>query len=806
MGPPSLKENFHGGCRVLSGGAEGPANGIRPALRLQWRPCCNRKENTLNSATDSLLIEKLYRSLADRVAIGRRRLGHPLTLTEKILFSHLVDPEGQDFERAKSYILLRPDRVAMQDATAQMAVLQFMLAGRDSSAVPATIHCDHLIRARQGASEDMRDALLENDEVYAFLRTVASRYGMGFWKPGAGIIHQVVIENYAFPGGLMLGTDSHTPNAGGLGMMAVGVGGADAVDVMVGDPWEVQCPRLIGIHLKGALNGWASPKDVILKVCGVLTTKGGTGAILEYFGSGVSSISATGKATITNMGAELGATTSIFPYDERTRTYLKATQRSDVAALADAHKEHLVADPEVAQNPERFFDRIVEIDLSTLEPHIVGPHSPDVARPVGELAGDVKSKNYKDEIKVALIGSCTNSSYEDIGRAARVAEQATRKGLKARVPFMVTPGSDQIYETIKRDGQMEALEKLGAKVLANACGPCIGQWKREDVKKGEPNTILTSYNRNFPGRNDANPDTMAFIGSPEIVTAMALSGSMSFNPLTDTLEAADGSEVRLDPPDAPELPEGGFAEAKGGFLAPVEDAKGVEVIVKPGSERLQILEPFQPWDGKDLLDMLVLLKAKGKCTTDHISPAGPWLRYRGHLERISDNLFSGAINAFTAERGAGTDRLSGETNLAYSEIAKRYKSAGRAWVAIGDVNYGEGSSREHAAMEPRFLGGRAVIVRSFARIHETNLKKQGLLPLTFVDPSGYDRILEDDLISLLGLSQLAPGKEMTLVVKHSDGTEDRLQLQHSFNVEQIGYFRAGSALNRLREKNKAGAS
>jgi aconitate hydratase len=779
---------------------------LTPPCDYNGASYCHRKENALNPDTDALLIEKLYRSLAVRVATGRTRLGRPLTLAEKILFSHLKDPEGQDFERGRSYILLQPDRVAMQDATAQMAVLQFMLAGRESSAVPATVHCDHLIRARQGASEDMKEALLENDEVYAFLRTAASKYGIGFWKPGAGIIHQVVIENYAFPGGLMLGTDSHTPNAGGLGMMAVGVGGADAVDVMVGDPWEVQCPKLIGIHLKGALNGWTSPKDVILKVCGVLTTKGGTGAILEYFGPGAASISATGKATITNMGAELGATTSIFPYDERTRTYLKATRRPAIAALADAHLEHLVADPEVAKDPERFFDRIVEIDLSTLEPHIVGPHSPDVARPIGQLADDVKSKPYKDEIKVALIGSCTNSSYEDIGRAARVAAQAAAKGLKAKVPFMVTPGSDLIYETIKRDGQMEDLEKLGAKVLANACGPCIGQWKREDVKKGEPNTILTSYNRNFPGRNDANPDTMAFIGSPEVVTAMALSGSLSFNPLTDTLEAADGSRVRLDPPDAPELPENGFVEVQGGFLAPAADSTNVEVVVQPESERLQVLQPFPPWDGEDLLDMLVLMKATGKCTTDHISPAGPWLRYRGHLERISDNLFSGAINAFTGERGAGTDRISGDTKVAYSEIAKRYKSAGKSWVAIGDVNYGEGSSREHAAMEPRFLGGRAVIVRSFARIHETNLKKQGLLPLTFADPAGYDKIREDDLVSLLGLSQLASGRGLTLLAKHSDGSEDRLQLHHSFNAEQVEYFRAGSALNLLRERNQAGAS
>ncbi|MBI4605604.1 MAG: aconitate hydratase [Planctomycetes bacterium] len=752
---------------------------------------------------DIALIEKLYGTLETRAALGRRRLGRPLTLAEKILFAHLDDPEGQAFERQKSYLLLRPDRVAMQDATAQMAILQFMLAGRKTTAVPTTVHCDHLIRARLGASADMTDALRENDEVYEFLRTSAARYGMGFWKPGAGIIHQVVLESYAFPGGLMIGTDSHTPNAGGLGMLAVGVGGADAVDVMVGDPWEVQCPKLIGVRLTGSLNGWASPKDVILKVCGILTTKGGTNAILEYFGPGVRSISATGRATVTNMGAELGATTSVFPYDERTATYLRATRRGDAARLAEAHRAHLAPDPEVERSPERFFDQLVEIDLSRLEPHIVGPHTPDLARPIGQMAADVKAKGYQDSIRVALIGSCTNSSYEDIGRAARVAAQAARRGLRARSPLMVTPGSDQIFETIRRDGQMGELERIGAKVLANACGPCIGQWKRDDVKKGEPNTILTSYNRNFPGRNDENPETMAFIGSPEVVTALALAGSLSFNPLTDTLEAPDGSRVRLDPPAAPELPERGFAEARGGYLAPAHDPSAVTVAVRPSSDRLQILEPFAPWDGKDLLDMPVLLKAKGKCTTDHISPAGAWLRYRGHLERISDNLFLGAIDAFTGERGAGKDVLSGERPVPYPEIAKRCKRAGIAWVAVGDVNYGEGSSREHAAMEPRFMNGRAIIVRSFARIHETNLKKQGLLPLTFADPADYDRIREDDRVSLVGLAGLAPGKPVAMVVRHADGTEERVELKHTFNAEQVEYFKAGSALNLLRRRNRA---
>ena len=757
----------------------------------------------LKAPADIQAVETLYRSLAAKILLGRKRLGRPLTLAEKILFSHAADPNSQEFVRGKSYLLLRPDRVAMQDATAQMAILQFMLAGRKSTAVPTTIHCDHLILAHQGASEDMREALLQNDEVFEFLRTAAAKYGMGFWKPGAGIIHQVVLENYAFPGGLMIGTDSHTPNAGGLGMVAVGVGGADAVDVMVGDPWEVLCPKLIGVRLTGSFNGWTSPKDVILKVCGVLTTKGGTNAIIEYFGPGTKSISATGKATITNMGAELGATTSIFPYDDRTATYLRATRRAQVADLADAHRTDLVADPEVEANPSKHFDQIVEIDLTTLEPHIVGPHSPDVARPISQMKEDVKSKGYQDNIRVALIGSCTNSSYEDIGRSARVAEQAAKKGLSTRSPLMVTPGSDQIFETIQRDGQMASLGKIGAKVLANACGPCIGQWKREDIKKGEVNTILTSYNRNFPGRNDENPETQAFIASPEVVTALALAGSLSFNPLTDTLDAPDGSRVRLEAPSAPELPEKGFAEVKGGFVPPAADSNSVQVAVRPSSDRLQLLSPFPAWDGKDFVDLPVLLKAKGKCTTDHISPAGQWLRFRGHLENISGNLFSGAINAFTGARGAGKDVLSAEKSVPYPEIARRYRRAGQRWVAIGDVNYGEGSSREHAAMEPRFMGGVAIIARSFARIHETNLKKQGLLPLTFEKPEDYDRIEEDDRLSITGLAGLAPGQKLTLVIRHANGSKDQVELRHSLNAEQVEYFKAGSALNLLRSRNSA---
>ena len=752
-------------------------------------------------ATEISQIERLYRSLERHVSLARRRLGRSVTLAEKILFSHLADPERQSFERGQSYLLLHPDRVAMQDATAQMAILQFLLAGRKATAVPTTIHCDHLILARLGASDDVREALLSNDEVYEFLRTAAAKYGMGFWKPGAGIIHQVVLENYAFPGGLMIGTDSHTPNAGGLAMLAVGVGGADAVDAMVGYPWEVQCPRLIGVRLEGSLSGWTAPKDVILKLCGILTTKGGTNAIIEYFGPGARRISATGKATITNMGAELGATCSVFPYDDRIAAYLERTRRGDVARLAEQYRPHLVADPEVEEEPKRFFDQVIELDLSSLEPHIVGPHSPDVARPIGRLAAEVREKGYPDKISVALIGSCTNSSYEDIGRAAHVAAQAARKGLRARSPLLVTPGSEQIHETIRRDGQMALLEKIGAKVLANACGPCIGQWKRTDTAAGEKNTILTSFNRNFPGRNDSNPQTMAFIGSPEIVIALALAGSLSFDPLSGALSAPDGSMVKLDPPEAPELPERGFADAATGYEAPVDDPDSIQVAVKPGSERLSLLEPFERWDGKDLLDMPVLLKAKGSCTTDHISPAGPWLKYRGHLEKISGNLFSGVVNAFTGERGAGKNLLSGERSVPYPEIARAYKRAGRHWVAVGDSNYGEGSSREHAAMEPRFMGCRAIISRSFARIHETNLKKQGLLPLTFASPEDYERIREDDRVSLLGVSQMAPGKDLELLLKHTDGSEESVSLRHTFSADQLEYFRAGSALNLLRQKS-----
>ncbi len=756
----------------------------------------------VTSRLDPTAVAEAYEKFPERVEIGRQRLGRPLTLSEKILFAHLDDPSGQAWERGKSYLDLRPDRVAMQDATAQMAILQFMLAGRASTAVPATVHCDHLIQARVGAAADLEQARKTNDEVFTFLRTASAKYGVGFWQPGSGIIHQVILENYAFPGGMMIGTDSHTPNAGGLGMIAVGVGGADAVDVMVGQPWEVQCPKLIGVKLTGSMHGWTAPKDVILKLCGILTTKGGTGAIIEYFGDGTESISCTGKATITNMGAELGATTSIFPYDDRMATYLKATDRGEVADLASRHREHLVADPEVAKEPERFFDQIVEIDLSALEPHVVGPFSPDVARPVSELEADTEKNDYPRNISVALIGSCTNSSYEDVGRAASVARQAKAHGLKAKVPFLVTPGSDKIFETIQRDGQMRELNEIGATVLANACGPCIGQWHRDDIKKGDRNTIITSFNRNFRGRNDANPDTLAFIGSPEIVTAFALTGDLTFNPLEDEIEAPDGTKVKLEAPEAPELPQNGFAEGGAGFLPPAEDSDSVDVEVSPDSNRLQLLTPFEPWDGTDFIDLAVLLKAKGKCTTDHISPAGPWLRFRGHLQNISDNLFITVVNAFTDEAGKGRDQTTGETGVPFPQLARRYHEKGIPWVAFGDVNYGEGSSREHAAMEPRFRGAKAIIVRSFARIHETNLKKQGILPLTFADPAGYDLVQEDDRVDLLGIEGIARGDQVTLVLRHADGTEDRCQLNHTMSPEQFEWFRAGSALNLLRERNE----
>lgn len=748
-------------------------------------------------------VQPLYDSFAEKHAIARNRLGRPLTLAEKILWSHFDDIQNQEYERGKSYLALRPDRVAMQDATAQMALLQFMLAGRDDVAVPSTVHCDHLIRAHVGAEKDLETANSENAEVYNFLKDVSYKYGIGFWKPGSGIIHQVVLENYAAPGTLMIGTDSHTPNAGGLGMLAIGVGGADAVDVMVGFPWEVLAPKLVGVHLTGELNGWTAAKDVILKLLGILTVKGGTNKIIEYFGPGTKSISCTGKATITNMGAELGATTSIFPFDERMITYLKATRRADVAELAESHWKELVADPEVLDNPHDYYDEVIEINLSTLEPHIVGPHTPDLARTLSELKEAVKSEGYPNELKSALIGSCTNSSYEDIGRSARVAEVASEHNLTAKTPFLVTPGSDQIYKTIQRDGQMEKLSKIGAKVLANACGPCIGQWKRDDIEQGEKNSILTSYNRNFKKRNDGNANTLAFIGSPEIVTAIALAGRLDFNPLTDTLEGPDGEQVKLEAPTAPELPESGFAFDDSGFITPASNGDDMSISVSPESKRLQLLSPFDPWHGKDYTDLPVLVKALGKCTTDHISAAGPWLRFRGHLDNISDNMFLGAVNAFRPElSGEGKDTLDGEIKK-YPEVARHYKAQGMGWVVFGDDNYGEGSSREHAAMSPRHLGAKAVIVRSFARIHETNLKKQGVLPLTFVDPADYDKVQEDDRVDVLGLTELAPGQELTIVLKHADGSQDTFAVKHTLTAEQIEWFKAGSALNYIRSKMNA---
>ncbi len=743
-------------------------------------------------------VRALYTSMQDSVARARKRFGRPLTLTEKILVSHLYDPEAQRWERGKAQLRLRVDRVSIQDVTGQMVILQFMQSGKKRVVVPSTLHCDHLIRAESGASEDSKRALLENNEVYNFLRSAAKKYGIGFWKPGSGIIHQVVLENYAFPGGLMIGADSHTPNGGGLGMLAIGVGGADCAEVMAGLPWEVLHPRLIGVRLTGKLSGWSAPKDVITYLCGLLTVKGGTNKVLEYFGPGAESISATGKGTICNMGAELGATTSIFPFDDRMAAYLSLTDRADVAKLAEKHRAHLVADPEVQAAPEKFFDEIVEVNLSLLEPHIVGPHSPDRARPVSRLAAEVKANAWPATLKAALIGSCTNSSYEDMRRAAHIATQGFRAGLKARVPFLVTPGSDRIFQTIKRDGIMEIFEKIGGTVLANACGPCIGQWKRSDVGKSETNSIVSSYNRNFPGRNDGSAATLSFLTSPEIVTALAFAGTLEFDPVNGTLTAPDGRQFRFTPPEGEDLPKAGFAKGLEGYEEPAEDGDRVQVEIPPGSERLQLLEPFPPWNGQDFVDLPILIKTKGKTTTDHISPAGPWLRYRGSLDKISDNMFLGATNALSPEAGTGMDVLSGESGLPISQIARRYKAKGVGSVVVGDENYGEGSSREHAAMSPRYLGVKAVLVRSFARIHETNLKKQGILPLTFADPGDYDIFEQTDRVSIVGLSGLAPGKPVRVVVRKPDGRSVEISANHSFTDEQIAWFKAGSALNAVK--------
>ncbi len=745
------------------------------------------------------MINKVYNNYREKLTDIRKVLNRPLTYTEKVLYTHLWDKPTKEFQRGKDYVDLSPDRVAMQDATAQMALLQFMSSGKKTTAVPSTVHCDHLIQAQVGAKDDLLRANEENKEVYDFLESISRKFGIGFWKPGAGIIHQVVLENYAFPGGMMIGTDSHTPNAGGLGMIAIGVGGADAVDVMAGMPWELKWPKVIGVKLTGKMNGWASAKDVILKLAGILTVKGGTGAIVEYFGEGTSSISCTGKGTICNMGAEIGATTSVFPFDEKMSSYLRITKRVDVAALGEGLADELCADKEVFNNPEKYYDQVIEINLSTLEPHLNGPFTPDKAWPISKMKEAVKKENYPDKISVSLIGSCTNSSYEDIDRSASIAKQAIAKGLKTKSQFTVTPGSEQVRATIERDGQLKALTDIGGLILANACGPCIGMWKRMDIKTGERNTIVTSFNRNFAKRNDGNPDTLAFVASPEITTALALAGSLSFNPLTDELVNDKGEKVKLNPPKGEELPPKGFDEGSSGFIPPAKDGSTVEVKVDSKSERLQLLTPFEKWDGKDLVDLPVLLKAKGKCTTDHISMAGPWLRFRGHLDNISNNMFIGATNAFSGDTGKVKNIFTSETK-SVPEVARAYKKHGHGWIVIGDENYGEGSSREHAAMEPRFLGGRAIIVKSFARIHETNLKKQGMLPLTFADPKDYDKIKEDDKVDLL-VTQLAPGKQLMMIVKHSDETKDEIMLNHTMNETQIGWFKAGSALNLIAKQN-----
>ena len=742
-------------------------------------------------------IRRLYESMAAKLDAARKRFGRPLTLAEKILVTHADNFATQEWNRGKAQLRLRVDRVALQDATGQMALLQFMQAGKKQVAVPSTVHCDHLIRAQSGASDDLKRAATENNEVYDFLHSVSRKYGIGFWKPGAGIIHQVILENYAFPGGLMIGADSHTPNAGGLGMIAIGVGGADCGEAMAGLAWEVLDPKLIGVRLTGKLAGWTSAKDVITYLLGVLTVKGGTNKIVEYFGPGAESISATGKGTICNMGAELGATTSLFHFDDRMAAYLSATDRADIAKLAQQYRGHLVADPEVLADPKKYYDEIVEIDLSELEPHIVGPHSPDRARPISKLAAEVKKEGWPAQIKAALIGSCTNSSYEDMKRAAHVAMQALRAGLKAKTPFLVTPGSERIYQTIKRDGMMETFQKIGGTVLANACGPCIGQWRRSDVGKEETNTIVSSFNRNFPGRNDGSAATLSFLTSPEIVTALAFAGSLEFDPVHGTIPGPDGKPFRFTAPESEELPAQGFAKGEEGYEAPAADGDKVPVAVSPTSERIQLLQPFPRWDGKDFTELPVLVKTKGKTTTDHISPAGAWLLVRGHLDKISDNMFLGANNAFTGESGKGTNPLTGEKGQNLSKMARELKAKGAAWAVVGDENYGEGSSREHAAMSPRYLGCKVVIVRSFARIHETNLKKQGILPLTFSKPADYDLIEQGDRLSVPGLAQLAPGKPVTVVITKPGGKTVSIQCQQTLTDEQIGWFKAGSALNAL---------
>ncbi|HJT83064.1 MAG TPA: aconitate hydratase [Nitrososphaeraceae archaeon] len=765
----------------------------------------NRVETTPEIVSD--IYKKSRKNISSFKAKTQQRA---LTLSEKILIGHFFDIENdyqnQNLQRGKSYVFLRPDRVALQDVTGQMTLLQFMQSGLKRTTVPTTVHCDHLIQARIEGVSDTKAALYENNEVYKFLESASRKYGVGFWKPGAGIIHQVVLENYAFPGGLIIGTDSHTPNAGGLGMIAIGVGGLDAAETMAGMPWEILYPKRIGVFLTGELNGWTAPKDIILYVASKLTVSGGTNAIIEYFGPGCKSISCTGKATITNMGAEIGATCSIFEYDTRMETYLRATNRGEIADLANKNIDILTQDTDVENEPEKFFDRVIRIDLSTLEPHIVGPHTPDLARPISQMKDDVINNNYIDEISVALIGSCTNSSYEDMSRAASIAEQADENGAKTKTSLLVTPGSEMIRATIERDGQIKLLKDIGATVLANACGPCIGQWRRPEIKSGERNTILTSYNRNFPGRNDGKRETMNFIASPEIVIALSLVGKLSFNPLTDIIEGKDGKAFLLKPPQiAPEVPSNGFENVLDVYVKPADDPENVEVIINKDSERLQKLEPFSPWNGKDFIELPILAKVKGKCTTDHISPAGAWLMYRGHIDKISDNLLLGAVNAFhDGMIGSGKDIINGKIE-SYPHIAREYKKNSLSWIIIGDTNYGEGSSREHAAMSPRYLGCAAVISKSFARIHETNLKKQGILALTFEDPSDYNKIHEEDRISIIDLDKLEPSKPVKCKIIHSEGNktiEEVIKLKHSYNNHQLEWFKSGSALNVLKSKTK----
>jgi aconitate hydratase len=757
-------------------------------------------------AFDIEMIKKLYADFGNRIEAARKVVGKPLTLTEKILYAHLWQGQATTaYERGKSYVDFAPDRVAMQDATAQMALLQFMQSGRTKVAVPSTVHCDHLIEAKVSSSIDLDRAVHESSEVYDFLASVSNKYGIGFWKPGAGIIHQVVLENYAFPGGMMIGTDSHTVNAGGLGMIAIGVGGADACDVMAGLAWELKMPKLIGIKLTGKLSGWLAPKDVILKVAGILTVKGGTGAVVEYFGEGATSMSCTGKGTICNMGAEIGATTSTFGYDESMSRYLNATGREDIAAEADKIKEHLTGDAEVYANPEAYFDQVIELDLSTLEPHLNGPFTPDLATPISKMKEAAAANGWPTKIEVGLIGSCTNSSYEDISRAVSLARQVKQKGLKLNSEFTITPGSEQVRFTIDRDGFLDVFNSIGATVFANACGPCIGMWARVGAEKAEKNTIVHSFNRNFAKRADGNPNTFAFVGSPEIVTAMAIAGTLNFNPLTDTLINDKGETVKLDPPTGFELPPRGFAVDDPGFQKPAEDGSGVEVIVSPTSKRLQLLDPFSAWEGTDLKGLKLLIKAKGKCTTDHISMAGPWLKFRGHLDNISNNMLIGAVNYFNEKTDSVKNQLTGEYGTV-PNTQRAYKAAGVGTIVVGDENYGEGSSREHAAMEPRHLGVRAVLVKSFARIHETNLKKQGLLGLTFVNKEDYDKICEDDTIDIIGLTEFSPNKSLGIFLHHADGTSDVIQVNHTYNEQQIEWFKAGGALNIIRkefeDKNK----